>query len=87
MSQETEWFEEYESPKLGTILPKWFWTAAIAVAFGGIFLALPGCATESPKSGPESKVCMVQILGQTDSGVPVAALTCVSPEEFAKSQQ
>lgn len=67
--------EEQESDL--TILPPLFWVAIICLAFG-----LIGCSTS-----PRSEVCQLQILGQTETGVPVVMLLCVSPEEFQESQK
>lgn len=55
-----------------------------ALALAAIFAPLMGCAT---KEGPRQEVCSFQLLGQTSSGLPVVALTCVSPESFAESQK
>ena len=83
MSQETEWFEgkRYQRP---IILPLICW---IGFVLGLIFLlaGLSGCATTT--EGPRQEVCMFQLLGQTSNGMPVVALSCVTPEAFAESQK
>ena len=87
MSPDTRWFHDdsvLPGEERTTILPLVLWALVIACV---LFLAT-GCATEEPKStGPRTEVCLLQILGQTESGVPVVKSTCVTPEEFAKSQQ
>ena len=92
MSPDTRWFHDDtvlrnlrtdERMERTTIFPLILWVLVIA---GVLFLAT-GCASEPSKS-PRSEVCMVQVLGQSsDTGLPVVAMSCVSPEEFAKSQQ
>ena len=72
-----------------TILPLILWAGVVACV---LFIAagLSGCATEpkeAPKSGPWTRICSVQPLGQTDSGVPVVGLVCITQEEFAELQK
>jgi hypothetical protein len=88
MSQDTEWFQgkaEDNVPELSTIMPFLFWLAVVLSIIG----LLAGCATE-PKEDSKSariEVCVVQLLGQTDSGLPVVKQGCVTPEAFAEAQK
>ena len=50
-------------------------------------VAIPGCSTEPPKSGPRMEVCEMQVLGQSDAGLPVVAMACTTPEDFKERQK
>lgn len=89
MSQETQWFQDHGLDdqhercywrRIGFIL-----TAALALAV--ILAPLVGCATQEKKEEPRNEVCSFQLLGQTSSGMPVVAMTCVPPEAFAAAQK
>lgn len=86
---ETEWFHDREVDEAHE---RCYWRRVgfglfIVIALAFIFAPLYGCATEPPKSGPRMEVCEVQVLGQSDAGLPVVAMACESPEEFQKAQQ
>lgn len=78
-------YEYEQSQPRPIILPLLIWLAII----GCVIFLLAGCATEPKEASksPRSEVCLLQLLGQTDSGVPVVRTTCVSPEAFAESQK
>jgi hypothetical protein len=77
------WSEYEEKPKPRPImLPLLFWLASIACLIG-IIAGISGCASTSPRS----EVCTMHLLGQTEDRVPVVAMTCVTPEQFAESQK
>lgn len=83
-----EWLDglrEYPRP---IIFPLIAWLAAIGFVIV-LAVLVAGCATEPKEASksPRSEVCLLQLLGQTDSGVPVVRTTCVSTEEFAESQK
>jgi hypothetical protein len=73
--------ESFPKPR-PIILPLIFWLSSISLLIL-ILAGLSGCA--SP--GPRSEVCIMQMLGRTESGVPVVAMQCVTPEEFEESQK
>jgi hypothetical protein len=89
MSQETNWFQDYDGEK-ETPAERCFWRKVGFSIFIGISLALIlgplyGCSTT--KEGPRNEVCMFRLLGNTSDGMPVVATTCVTPEAFAESQK
>ena len=60
------------------ILPIPFWVLLVLVAL----LPLAGCSTEA-----ESKVCFMQLMGHTDSGLSVVRQACFTEEQFAEMQK
>jgi hypothetical protein len=85
MSVLTEWFEgrrvddgEREHQRA------YWWRVGVEVSCAVVAgLILAGCASPSPRS----EVCTVQHLGNLESGMPVVALNCVTPEQFAEAQK
>ncbi len=78
MSTLTEWFEG-RSVDDQTILPLPFW----ALLLLALIVLLPGCATAEP----ESKVCFMQLMGRTESGLSVVRQACLTEEQFAETQK
>lgn len=76
----TEWFQGHEvEEKQSTVLPMPFWLCLVAVAL----ILIQGCATTEP----ESKVCFMQLMGRTQSGLSVVRQACMTEEQFAESQK
>ena len=82
---------EYEGEQ-ETPAERCFWRKVGFSIFIGISLALLlgplyGCSSVSPQSKPRSEVCSMRLLGNTGDGVPVVAMACVTPEQFAEMQK
>jgi hypothetical protein len=83
MSVLTEWFEGRTVPHEEDETGKRFYQFRIGALLALLLVILAGCAS----TGPRSEVCIMQMLGRTESGVPVVAMQCVTPEEFEESQK
>jgi hypothetical protein len=59
---------------------------ACAVVAGLILAGLPGCATTT-EAEPEARVCFLQLLGRTESGLSVVRQACLTEEQFAETQK
>lgn len=76
------WSEYEEEQQRPTILPLLCWIASFVVAIV-LVASLTGCASTSG----EVRICYVELVGKTETGLFVEAQVCMTPEAYAESQK
>jgi hypothetical protein len=80
-----EWFqgwtvEDQEEGK--TIMPLPLWAAFLAV----FIVLIQGCATTKEETA-DVRVCAFQLIGKTQSDLPVVKMQCITEEAYAEANK
>lgn len=83
-----EYFYGHSVPHEEDDTGKRFYQFRVGALLAILLVILAGCATAKPKLAVEEmRVCYVELIGKTETGLFVEAQVCMTPEAYAETQK